>query len=56
MQLEPNPVFSIIEQHMEKLAKTAERSKDPSDNFGSRGDEKYGGEYASYNPESSGIY
>ena len=49
MQLEPNPVFSIIEQHMEKLAKTAERSKDPSDNFGT-------GEYASYHPESSSIY
>ena len=47
MQLEPNPVFSIIEQHMEKLSKTAERSQQASDAMGSRGTDK-NGEYIAY--------
>ena len=47
MQLEPNPVFSIIEQHMEKLNKTAERKEQVSEHMGSRGTDK-NGEYIAY--------
>mmetsp|Transcript_16586 Transcript_16586/g.22404 ORF Transcript_16586/g.22404 Transcript_16586/m.22404 type:complete len:134 (-) Transcript_16586:2543-2944(-) len=52
MQLEPNPVFSIIEQHMEKLAKTADR-RDVSDHVGSRGDNDVSGEYNGYTESQS---